>query len=140
MTSEGSAYSRLQRPLLTGNLVLVEAAAAELPRIGLDDALTILALLADAGDPRFDRAPPPAGSAACSSRPRPAWATRATRWHSSSACPRAAMPCMGSPGGGDRRRRPARSERSGPGAVRSGRAGQPERVRAAAAEGTMRQR
>ncbi len=56
MTSQGSAYSRLQRALLTGNLVLVEAAAAELPRIGLDDALTILALLADAGDPRFDRA------------------------------------------------------------------------------------
>ena len=56
MTSQGSAYSRFQRALRTGNLALVEAAAAELPRIGLDDALTILALLADAGDPRFDRA------------------------------------------------------------------------------------
>lgn len=56
MTSQGTAYARFQRALQTGNLNLVEAAAAELPRIGLDDALVILALLADTGDPRFDRA------------------------------------------------------------------------------------
>jgi len=35
---------------------LLEAAAAELPRIGLDDALVILLVLAQANDPRFDRA------------------------------------------------------------------------------------
>jgi hypothetical protein len=40
VTSEGHAYSRFQRALLTGNLNLIEAAAAELPRVGLDDALT----------------------------------------------------------------------------------------------------
>ena len=56
MTSQGSAYSRFQRALATGNIDIVEAAAAELPTIGLDDALAILVLLAQAGDPRFDRA------------------------------------------------------------------------------------
>lgn len=56
VTSLGSAYSRFQRALLTGNLQLVEAAGRELPRIGLADALTILSLLADQADPRFDRA------------------------------------------------------------------------------------
>jgi hypothetical protein len=39
-----------------GNLQLIEAAAAELPRVGLDDALAILAVLAQSSDPRFDRA------------------------------------------------------------------------------------
>ncbi|MGH2941241.1 MAG: hypothetical protein ACRDLN_00480 [Solirubrobacteraceae bacterium] len=56
MTSQGSSYARFQRALQTGNLQLIEAAAGELPRIGLDDALVILALLAEQGDPRFDRA------------------------------------------------------------------------------------
>jgi hypothetical protein len=56
VTSQGRAYSRFQRALATGNLDVIEAAAKELPRIGLDDALLILALLADRGDPRFDRA------------------------------------------------------------------------------------
>jgi hypothetical protein len=56
VTSQGSAYSRFQRALTTGNLAIVEAAAVELPSVGLDDALAILALLAQTGDPRFDRA------------------------------------------------------------------------------------
>lgn len=56
VTSQGSPYSRFQRALQTRNLQLVEAAAAELPGIGLDDALVILCLLAEAGDARFDRA------------------------------------------------------------------------------------
>jgi hypothetical protein len=56
VTSQGRAYSRFQRALATGNLQVIEAAARELPRIGLDDALLILSLLADSGDPRFDRA------------------------------------------------------------------------------------
>lgn len=41
---------------MTGNLRVVEAAAAELPEIALEDALRVLCLLADKGDPRFDRA------------------------------------------------------------------------------------
>ncbi len=54
--SQGSAYSRFQRALTTGNLQVIEAAAAELPTVGLDDALAILAVLAQTSDPRFDRA------------------------------------------------------------------------------------
>ena len=56
MTSQGSAYSRFQRALTTGNLQLIEAAAAELPKVSLEDALAILIVLAQRGDPRFERA------------------------------------------------------------------------------------
>ena len=56
MTSQGHAYARFQRALATGNLQLIEAAAADVPKVGLDDGLVILSLLADSGDPRFDRA------------------------------------------------------------------------------------
>ena len=56
MTSQGAAYSRFQRALTTGDMHAIEAAAAELPRVGLDDALAILIVLAQSGDPRFDRA------------------------------------------------------------------------------------
>ena len=35
---------------------MIKAAAAELPRVGLDDALAILIVLAQTNDPRFDRA------------------------------------------------------------------------------------
>ncbi len=56
VTSQGSAYSRFQRALMTGNLHVIEAAAAELPNVGLDDALAILVALAQNSDPRFDRA------------------------------------------------------------------------------------
>lgn len=56
VTSQGSAYSRFQRALATGNMPLIESSAAELPRVGVDDALAILIVLAQVGDPRFDRA------------------------------------------------------------------------------------
>ena len=56
MTAQGSAYSRFQRALSTDNLQLIEAAAAELPRVSLEDALAILIVLAQAGDARFERA------------------------------------------------------------------------------------
>ena len=56
VTSQGSAYSRFQRAVATGNMRLIEAAATELPKIGLDDALAILIVLAQTNDPRFDRA------------------------------------------------------------------------------------
>ena len=56
VTSQGTAYSRFQRALTTGNMRAIEAAAAELPRVGLDDALAILVVLAQTSDPRFDRA------------------------------------------------------------------------------------
>ncbi|HET8537599.1 MAG TPA: hypothetical protein VFL73_10520 [Solirubrobacteraceae bacterium] len=56
MTSDGSAYSRFRRALLTGNMSLVNATARELPQIALDDALRILRVMAAKQDPRFDRA------------------------------------------------------------------------------------
>jgi hypothetical protein len=56
VTSDGSAYSRFRRALLTGNMSLVGAAARELPHIALDDALRILRVMAVKQDPRFDRA------------------------------------------------------------------------------------
>jgi hypothetical protein len=56
MTSEGSAYARFRRALEIGNELLVLAAARELPRIALDDALRICLVLRD-GDPgRYERA------------------------------------------------------------------------------------
>ena len=56
MTSDGSAYTRFRRALDAGNELLVIAAARELPRIGLEDALRIC-LLIRGGDPdRYERA------------------------------------------------------------------------------------
>ncbi|MGI8507255.1 MAG: hypothetical protein ACR2MK_10740 [Solirubrobacteraceae bacterium] len=56
VTSDGRAYTRFKRALSTGNLNLVRAAAAELPRVGLADALEVCLLLRDEPDARFDRA------------------------------------------------------------------------------------
>jgi len=56
MTSEGNPYARFRRALATGNEALVVAAALELPRIALDDALRICLVLRG-GDPgRYERA------------------------------------------------------------------------------------
>jgi hypothetical protein len=41
---KGGSYARFRRALETGNLTVVRAAAAELPRINLDDALRVCAL------------------------------------------------------------------------------------------------
>jgi hypothetical protein len=56
VTSSGHAHSRFRRALLSKNLVLIEAAAAELPQVALDDALRILVVMAEKADPRFERA------------------------------------------------------------------------------------
>jgi hypothetical protein len=45
VTSQGHAYSRSRRALLTKNLRLIDAAARELGRVGLEDALRILVVL-----------------------------------------------------------------------------------------------
>jgi hypothetical protein len=56
MTSDGNPYTRFRRALETGNEALVTAAARELPRIALDDALRICLVLRG-GDPRrYERA------------------------------------------------------------------------------------
>jgi hypothetical protein len=56
VTSQGSAYSRFRRALLTKNVDLIDAAARELPQVGLEDALRVLVVLAERHDARFERA------------------------------------------------------------------------------------
>lgn len=55
LTSQGSPYTRFKRALDTGNLTLVRAAAAELPRVELGDALRIVWLMRD-DDALYERA------------------------------------------------------------------------------------
>ena len=56
MRPKGNDYGRFAGALRTGNLALVHAAAAELPRVELADALEICVLMADQRDERYDRA------------------------------------------------------------------------------------
>ena len=56
MTSDGSPYARFQRALRIGRLSMVRAAAAELPRIDLDDALSICLLISEQDHARYERA------------------------------------------------------------------------------------
>ena len=56
VTTDGSPYSRFIRALQTGNELLVIAAARELPRVGLDDALRICLVLRDGDEERYERA------------------------------------------------------------------------------------
>ena len=56
MTSQGSAYARFRRALATHNLTLIRAAAAELPRVDLGDALAVCVAIRQAEPARFERA------------------------------------------------------------------------------------
>ncbi|MHB8691378.1 MAG: hypothetical protein ACYDHH_09035 [Solirubrobacteraceae bacterium] len=56
MTSDGNPYARFRRALETGNAALVTAAALELPRIALDDALRICLVLRGGDPSRYERA------------------------------------------------------------------------------------
>jgi hypothetical protein len=56
VTSDGSAYTRFRRALETGNEHLVIAAAKELPRVALDDALEICLVFRDGDPERYERA------------------------------------------------------------------------------------
>jgi hypothetical protein len=56
MSTKGSPYARFQRALELGDLALVRMAAAELPYVNLNDALTICCLMATSGSPAFERA------------------------------------------------------------------------------------
>jgi hypothetical protein len=53
---KGGAYQRFLRALDVGNPTLVRAAAAELPQVGLEDALGICLVLLDAEPDRFPAA------------------------------------------------------------------------------------
>jgi hypothetical protein len=56
VTSDGSPYARFRRALANGQLPMVYAAAAELPRVDLEDALEVCVLMARDGHPAFERA------------------------------------------------------------------------------------
>ena len=56
MTSQGSPYARFKRCLATGNGALVRAAAAELPRLSLEDSLAVCLVLRDSEPEVFQRA------------------------------------------------------------------------------------
>ncbi len=56
VTSDGNPYARFRRALATGNEALVTAAALELPRIALDDALRICLVLRGGNPRRYERA------------------------------------------------------------------------------------
>ncbi len=56
MTSEGSAYARFRRALEVGTPLMVRAAAGELQRVGLDDALAICLVFLDGEPDSFPRA------------------------------------------------------------------------------------
>ena len=57
VTSQGGSYVRFKRALASGNLLLIRAAAAELPQAPpLPDALQICVLLRDAEPTVYERA------------------------------------------------------------------------------------
>jgi Excalibur calcium-binding domain len=56
VTSEGSPHGRFQRAVAAGLLLQADAAARELGRLSLPDALAFVALLAEHDDRRFARA------------------------------------------------------------------------------------
>jgi hypothetical protein len=56
MTSSGRPYARFQRALATGNLTIVRAAAAELPRIGTAEAAAMLLVVLRADPGQYERA------------------------------------------------------------------------------------
>ena len=56
MTSDGNPYARFRRALETGNEAVVTAAALELPRVALDDALRICLVLRGGDPARYERA------------------------------------------------------------------------------------
>ena len=56
MSIKGSPHARFRRAIETGNPTRVLAAAAELGRVELADALAICLVLLDGGSARYDRA------------------------------------------------------------------------------------
>ena len=56
MTSQGHPYARFRRAIRQGNPTLATAAAAELPRMALADALGLVLCYRRAGDVRYERA------------------------------------------------------------------------------------
>jgi hypothetical protein len=56
LTSQGSPYTIFKRALRRGDLAGIRAAAAELPRVPLDDAFAICLLILEQQPTRYERA------------------------------------------------------------------------------------
>ena len=56
MSVKGSSYAHFRRALTAGHLHLVRQAAAELPRVPLEDALSVVLLIARREPERLERA------------------------------------------------------------------------------------
>ena len=56
VTSQEHAWARFRRALDTGNATIALSAAADLPHVGLAEAIELVLLLAKDGGPRFQRA------------------------------------------------------------------------------------
>ena len=56
MSTKGGAYGRFRNALETGNVTLIKAAAAELPRVSLADALRVCLVLRRADPATYERA------------------------------------------------------------------------------------
>ncbi len=56
MSIKGSPYMRHRGALETRNMLLIRAAAAELPRVALDDALVVCQVLAEQEPEKYERA------------------------------------------------------------------------------------
>ena len=56
MSIKGGSYANFHRALERGNLDLIRAAAAELPRVDLADALAICLIMGAQDDRRYERA------------------------------------------------------------------------------------
>jgi hypothetical protein len=56
VSTKGGAYARFRRALDSGNATLIKAAAAELPRVSLADALRVCLVLRQADPALYERA------------------------------------------------------------------------------------
>ena len=56
VTSQGTAHGRFERFLRQGNVEMAEQAARELGQLSLRDALSLVALYARMGSPKFEPA------------------------------------------------------------------------------------
>jgi hypothetical protein len=78
VTSQGRPYARFRRALASGDALVATAAARELPRVGLDDALRLLLVYHHAHDRRFERAALRWHARLCAETPRLRLAEAAT--------------------------------------------------------------
>ena len=78
MSAQDSARTRFKRALASGDPLVATAAARELPRVRLDDALRLLLLYHHAHDRRFERAALRWHTRLCAETPRLRLAEAAT--------------------------------------------------------------